>query len=66
MQCCPAKALAWMTQIRTRISVCQSIMKIPARLLTGLGKSCKANVCGNFNKKRYGIECHINELGFSR
>ena len=26
-QCCPAKALAWMTQIRTRI------MKTPARLL---------------------------------
>ena len=52
MQCCPAKALAWMTQIRTRIRVCQRIMKTPARLLTGLGKSCKANVCGNFQKEK--------------
>ena len=44
MQCCPAKALAWMTQIRTSIRVCQRIMKNPARLLIGLGKSSKANV----------------------
>ena len=51
MQCCPAKALAWMIQIRTRTRVCQRIMKIPAKLLTGLGKSCKAIVCGNFFKK---------------
>ena len=32
MQCCLAKALAWMTQIRTRIRVCQRIMKTSARL----------------------------------
>ena len=55
MQCCPAKALAWMTQIRTRIRVFQRIMKTPARLLTGLGKSCatilkKKNAVG---EKRY-------------
>ena len=54
MQCCPAKALTWMTQIRTRIRVCQRIMKTPARLLTGLGQSCKANVCGNFFLKKSG------------
>ena len=31
-QCCPGKALAWMDQVRTRIRVCQRIMKTPARL----------------------------------
>ena len=48
--CCPAKALAWTTLIRTRIRVCQRIMKTSARLLTGHGKSSKANVCGSFLK----------------
>ena len=52
MQSCPAKVFAWLTQIRTRIRVCQRIMKTPARLLTGLGKSRKANVCGNFLKRK--------------
>ena len=46
VQCIPANA--WMTQIRTRTRVCQRTMKTPARLLTGHGKSRKANVCGNF------------------
>ena len=32
MQCCLAKAFTWMTQIRTRIRVCQRIMNTPARL----------------------------------
>ena len=50
-QCCPAKALAWMTQIRTRIRVCQRIIKTQAKLLTGHGKSSKTNVCGNFFKR---------------
>ena len=54
MQCCLAKALAWMTQIRTRIRVCQRIMKTSARLLIGLGRNCKANVCGNFQKEKCG------------
>ena len=49
-QCCPAKALAWMTPIRTRIRVCQRIMKTPARLLTGHVESSKANVLGIFFK----------------
>ena len=53
-QCCPAKALAWMTQIRTRIRACQRIMKTPARLLTGHGKSSKVNVCGIFLKEKRG------------
>ena len=35
----------------TRISVCQRIMETPERLLTGHGKSSKANVCGIFKKK---------------
>ena len=47
-QCCPANALAWTTQIRIRIRVCQRIMKTPARLLTGHVKSSKANVCSIF------------------
>ena len=51
-QCCPAKALAWVTQIRSHVSVCQRIMKTPERLLTGHGKSSKANVCGNFLKEK--------------
>ena len=67
MQCCPAKALAWMTQIRTlawmtqirtRIRVCQRIMQTPARLLIGLGKSSKANVWGNFQKEKCGWGKH--------
>ena len=53
-QCCPAKALAWMTQIRTRIRVCQRIVKTPARLLTAHGKSSKANV-GNFLFEKCGF-----------
>ena len=47
-QCCQAKALAWMTQIRTRIRVCQRMVKTLARLLTGHVKSNKANVYGTF------------------
>ena len=46
----PAKALAWMTQIRTRTRVCQRIKKTPARLLTDHVKSSKANVCGIYLK----------------
>ena len=34
---------------------CQHIMKTPARLLTGHGKSGKANVCGNFLKEKCGL-----------
>ena len=49
--CCPAMALACTTLIRTRIRVCQRIMKTSARLLTGHGKSSKANVCGSFLKE---------------
>ena len=30
-RCYPAQALAWMTQVRTRIRICQRIMKTPAR-----------------------------------
>ena len=51
LQCCPARALAWITQIRTRIHVCQCIIKTQARQLTGHGKSSKTNVCGIFLKR---------------
>ena len=44
MQCCPAKALTWMTLIITRIRICQRITKTTARLLTCHGKISKANV----------------------
>ena len=42
-----------MLPIKARIRVCQriDIMKTPPRLLTGNGKSSKANVCGIFFKK---------------
>ena len=35
IQCCPAKALTWMTQIRTRIRICQRIMKTIAKVSNG-------------------------------
>ena len=39
----------------TRIRACQRIMETPTRLLTGHGKSSKANVCGNVLKGKCGL-----------
>ena len=37
------------------------------RLYTGCRLDQTLSKCiASFNKKRYGIKCHINELGFSR
>ena len=51
MQCCTAKALAWLTQIRTYIRVCPRIMKTPARLLTGHGRAARQMSAAIFKKK---------------
>ena len=47
-QRCLAKALAWMTQMRTRISICQRIMKTTARLLTGVKRKARQTFAAIF------------------